>query len=64
MEPGSATVVALKLIGMGFCLGIGFYMSKKLTNKVDQFLFENSNEFKELLKERNGNRTEGQPQLG
>lgn len=27
-----------KLIGAGACLGIGFWMSKKLTNVADEYL--------------------------
>ena len=32
-------LVAGKLITAGFCLGIGFWASKKLTNLVDEKLF-------------------------
>jgi hypothetical protein len=31
-------IVATKLISMGFCLGIGFWASKKVTNQIDEWL--------------------------
>lgn len=34
----TTTAGAVKLISMGFCLGIGFWASKKLTNVVDEKL--------------------------
>jgi hypothetical protein len=38
-----------KLVLSGFALGIGFYLSKKLTNKIDEFILMNSKDIESLL---------------
>jgi hypothetical protein len=47
----TAGTIAVKVGGLvvtGFCLAIGFWAGKKLTNKIDEFLYTHSKEFKEL----------------
>lgn len=42
-------ISALQLTGAGFCMGIGFWLSKKLTNKMDEkFLLYDKRALKEL----------------
>ena len=41
---GIIVLAILKVAGlviMGFCLAIGFYLGKKVTNCIDQYLVEN-----------------------
>jgi hypothetical protein len=42
------TVKAGELIFIGFSLSLGFWAGKKLTNKIDYYLFTKSDEFKKL----------------
>lgn len=50
METVALTTV--KLISAGFCLGIGFWASKKLTNLVDEkLLIYDERKLKQLAKE-------------
>lgn len=42
------SIKAGKLIFMGFFLAIGFYAGKKLTNEIDEFLYNHSKEGKFL----------------
>lgn len=45
----SFSVFTTKLLYTGFCLGLGFYAAKKLSNKIDELLFMNSKEYKEFV---------------
>ncbi len=38
-------LVGLKLVGMGLCLGVGFWMSRKLTDGVDGLLLVHDRKF-------------------
>ncbi len=54
---GLAGLVLLKIpliIGTGLCLGIGFYLAKKLTNKIDLRLAEKNPEVNSILAEHMG----------
>lgn len=55
MEPVTMTVAAttaVKLISAGFCLGIGFWASKKLTNVIDEkLLMYDKRKLKQLERE-------------
>ena len=53
MEPTSVTVLAGKIIFTGFCLAVGFWAGKKVTNRIDEFIFCHSKEYREIAK-RNG----------
>lgn len=52
MEPLTITTVAGKLVFSGACLSIGFWMGKKITNRIDTFLITHSQEYKDLIKSR------------
>ena len=39
------------LMYMGACLGIGFWGAKKLTNIVDEWQYERSDEYKKLVED-------------
>jgi len=54
MEPTSLTITAGKLIFTGFCLAIGFWAGKKLTNRIDEFLYIHSKEFKQFTADKKG----------
>jgi len=41
----------LKLVGFGAALAIGFWSAKKLTDRVDCFIFEHSKEYRQLVEE-------------
>lgn len=45
-------IAAAKLLFTGFFLCLGFYGARKLTNKIDQFLFEHSMEFRQITTSR------------
>lgn len=50
----TTTIAAGKLIAYGTCLGIGFWVSKKLTNKVDEVLLKyDKRKLKQLEEEMN-----------
>lgn len=50
----TTAVTTLKLISAGFCLGIGFWASKKLTNLVDEkLLIYDKRKIKQLEQEMN-----------
>lgn len=39
---GVGTVKAAELFGISFVLGLGFWASKQLTNKIDWFIYKQS----------------------
>ena len=49
MEPVSLSVAAGKIIFTGACLAVGFWVGKKLTNRIDYFIYTHSAEFKEQI---------------
>jgi len=49
MEPVSLTAAAGKLIFIGFCLSVGFWTGKKITNKIDHFLQKNEQNLREFM---------------
>jgi hypothetical protein len=50
MEVIAAAKGVGSLIVAGAALALGFWLSRKLTNRIDQALFERSGDHKELLK--------------
>lgn len=60
MEPITAGlgIQACKLMFAGLFLSIGFWMGKKATNKVDEWLFTRSDEFKQFVREQQTKRGE------
>lgn len=40
-----------KVVFTGFCLGIGIWGAKKVTNRLDEFIFEHSKKFQKLIDE-------------
>lgn len=52
MEPVSLTATTAKLVYTGACLAVGFYIGKKLTNKIDYWIFTHSKEFEQFVKSR------------
>jgi hypothetical protein len=45
-------ITSLKMVWAGMMLCLGFWACKKLTNRVDQFLFTHSREFRETKRQR------------
>ena len=52
MEPASLAITTGKVIYMGTCLAIGFWIGKKITNRIDEFIITHSSDFKELTREK------------
>ena len=44
-------IKSLMMIHSGLCLSIGFFAGKKVTNRIDEFLFENSKEYEKMTEE-------------
>lgn len=42
-------VSAVKMIGVGVCLGLGFWMAKKATSRVDRWALENDEDYLKSL---------------
>lgn len=55
MEPTTLTITAGKLVFTGTCLAIGFWIGKKVTNRIDTFLALHSQEYKDLINVKKGN---------
>jgi len=52
MIEGSFAIKTASLIFTGACLAIGFWAGKKLTNRIDEFLYVHSREFKQFVADR------------
>ena len=52
------------LIFMGACMGIGFWASKKMTNKVDELLARRDPMFRDLMKRAANGQTKEQAACG
>jgi hypothetical protein len=44
-------IKSLAMIHSGLFLSIGFFAGKKITNRIDEFLFENSKEYEQMTQE-------------
>lgn len=61
MTIGLGTYIAIKAVsyvGMGACLALGFYATKCLTNRIDRYVFEHSQEYQDLLNKHRTPKTE------
>ena len=47
---GAVAYKAVSLIGVGAALSLGFWAGKKLTNRIDVFLYQRSKEYKTDIK--------------
>ena len=49
---GTISLTAVTIVGYGTCFGIGFWVSKKVTNKIDEVLLKyDAKELKRIYQE-------------